>query len=153
MERTQLLRLSSMKSLGDEQNILALHDIVLTNGFHTLQFATVAQGRAIMEAVLASVPCFNTIAVISSDIGYGTYNLYANLVAHNCIDPITKKVDQENLTMFFVEQFHADFLWIELTPDLMMQPSFNDIQQKLYEFNCARYMPIVIMEYAGSLLR
>src|ERR1700721_494075 len=84
------------------QEVIDLKDRFLTTGFHYIKALTPQAGRMIMTTFLASLPCFNDIAVLTHDETElpATYtDLYTTLL-------FAQITTQETLAYFFAEQFN-----------------------------------------------
>ena len=129
-----------------EADIIELHNRFLTPGFHSLKVKNIEEGRSLVYTLLASLNCHHDIACLSMD--------RQRLKAYVC--DVYKALRQEgtigesSLFDFFLDQFACDFLWIEMTPELMACSWFADFEHMLYDFHLNQNVPVIMLSYESG---
>lgn len=128
-------------ALSDQQ-IIELHIRFLTNGFQHIQVPTVKEGRALMNTLLTSLDYYHSVACLTeSDL----------LLPANSVDLFSYLIEgryiPHNLEQFFLEYDDFDFLWIELTPNLLAQPWLEAFKSLLMAHKMQLKMPIICISY------
>lgn len=130
----------------NEEQIIDLHQALLTNGFHHMYANTIQEGRSILHVLLQSLGCHQDIACLTvenKNLPATTFDLYYYLFEGGYLDA----KHQTDLEDFFLNRFENDFLWIEATPQLTQQPWFFYFEQKLIELRINQQVPIMIISY------
>src|SRR3989338_7318967 len=99
-----------------ENDVLYLQDIFLTPGVHQIYVSSVSKGRTVITDVLASLRYYQNAACLSLaelQITNGVYDIVQTLVADDYL------VNSDSLTLFFLDSFYFDFLWIEESQALL----------------------------------
>ncbi len=132
--------------LADEQ-IIELHKILLTDGFHYIQVANVKEGRSTLGALLDSLAYYCDVGCLTLEtmpLPSNIFDLYYHLSQEGYLDSGKYSADLEK---FFLERFENDFLWIEATPELIKKPWYLYFEQKLLEFRIHEKIPIIVVSY------
>ncbi|MBN1549545.1 hypothetical protein JW872_02690 [Candidatus Babeliales bacterium] len=128
-----------------EQEILTLSDKFLTNGFHSIMVRDVFHGRELMKTFLGSFNYYNEVACLSvSSIPLG-----------NSIVSVLKELEAggwlsypyNDLSEFLCDHFYSDFLWIEVTNDLVTMPWYKVFRKQLKDLKFHESMPIMLVTY------
>lgn len=133
-------------TFSDEQ-IIALHETLMTPGFHSMRVNTVLQGRAILYTFLNSLHYYTDVACLTINtvpLKYTIFDLHHYLQEGGFLNPHA----HADLEEFFLEQFESDFLWIEACPALTQQAWYPYFEQKLIELKINKQIPIMILSYA-----
>lgn len=128
-----------------EEDILELNDLFLTNGMHYIVVDTVDAGRLLILTLLASLNCYHAIAALTLEplrLTINVHNVHRELIQNYMLH------DEQSVDSFFVEQFYFDFMWIEMSDDLVSASWFVDFEQKLFEYKLENHLPIVCIRYA-----
>lgn len=131
-------------ALSDQQ-IIDLHMRFLTHGFQHIQVPTIKEGRELMETLLSSLDYYHAVACLTgSDMQLpdNTQDLFSILVEGRYVP--------NNLAQFFLENNEFDFLWLELTPCLLIQPWLEDFKALLIDHKMHLKMPIMCISYDQS---
>jgi hypothetical protein len=131
-------------ALSDQQ-IIDLHMRFLTNGFQHIQVPTIKEGRELMQTLLSSLDYYHAVACLTgSDMQLpdGTQDLFSLLVEGRYVP--------NNLEPFFLEQDEFDFLWLELTPCLLIQPWLEEFKALSIDHKMHLKMPIMCISYDQS---
>jgi len=127
-----------------ESSILELQDTFLTNGFHHIKVKDIESGRSLISTFLDSLGLYHDVACLTA-------------AGHEFLDPLvthlhfgSKNIDEadKELEYFFIEHFYYDFLWIETSQELDVQPWYPLFKTKLNEFNVNHGAPIIFMSYS-----
>ncbi len=126
-----------------EADIIELHNRFITPGFHSLKVKNEKEGRALIQTVLASLNFHHSIScltVSSNQLESFTHNIYKTLNEFG-------QISEQTIFNYFLDEFESDFLWIEMSKDLMAQSWFADFELALHDFNMDQYVPIVLLSY------
>ena len=125
----------------NEQEILLLQDVFLTNGLHTVYAPTIATGRKRIDAFLQSLPMYTYTACVTTQeyttLPAQSIDVYALLQRTQC--------SEQDIEEFFINQAYFDCMWIEMSPDLLEKPWFEHFCKflKLY----SQKMPVIKVYY------
>lgn len=128
-------------TLSDQQ-IIELHVRFLTNGFQHIQVPSVQEGRELMSRLLQSLDYYHMISCLTeSDIQLpaDVHDLFTCLVENRYLP---NKLDQ-----FFLEYTDFDFIWLELTPNLLAQSWLEEFKSLLMDHHLHAKMPIMCISY------
>ncbi|MEX0671926.1 MAG: hypothetical protein WD068_01075 [Candidatus Babeliales bacterium] len=129
--------------LFSEADIIELHNRFITPGFHLLNVKSIIDGRALIYKLLTSLNCHHTIATVA--ITACSFEPFVT----NIIDALgaSEAITEQILFDYFLDEFDADFFWIEMTHELMAQSWFGVFEQMLYDFNLQQHIPIIMLSY------
>lgn len=142
LDHRSIIRLDIKKLLNyqlSEDEIIHLSDKFLTNGIHYVTVSSLHEGRSFIKKFLRSINYYQEITFLSSDIQTHPdefHNLYM----------ILNQLDEQQLTDFLCNNFYSDFLWIELTDDLIHSSWFDTFQRSITNLGFDKIMPIMLME-------
>ena len=128
-----------------EKDILILQELFWQAGEHYLKVTSVEEGRNLVLTFLNSLYYYKKIACLT--VIPGTLPLKAqNLLKLLKKEPFKEQhvFDTED---FLLNQFHFDFVWIEVTQEIMLTPWFKHFEQKVFEYKLAHNCPIIFMQY------
>lgn len=128
-----------------EQHIIELHVRFLTHGFQHIQVPSIKEGRELMATLLGSLDYYHAVACLTQHdepLPNGTQDMLTQLVEQRYLP--------NNLEQFFMDGSDFDFLWIELTPDLIAQPWFDEFKSLIIDHRIDRHMPIVCLSYQNN---
>lgn len=126
-----------------EQDILSWHDEFLTNGFHYITLDSVATGRIFVDTFLRSLNYYHDIGSLTlseQTLDSSVDDLYDILARFGYLQ-------QSNLINFFVDEWCYDFVWIEITDNLLHTPWFYEFTHLLNDFNISQTTPIFMITY------
>jgi len=131
-----------------ERDIIQLQDVFLTHGFHTITVASVDQGRSLISKFIQALNYYKHIACLTTlvmphDLDINVFNVFKVL---NSYGDITNQA----IFDFLLEYFYADFLVVEMSPELMMTPWFYNFEQQLLDFKIDTLMPIIYLSYSKT---
>jgi hypothetical protein len=129
--------------LADDQ-IIDLHKAMLTNGFHHMHVSSIQEGRAILHLLLDALDYYHDIACLSMNtlpLKPAIFDLHYYLQQGGYLDQKYK----DDLEDFFLQRFDHDFLWIELTEELINKPWFCYFEQKLIDLRIQERIPIMVV--------
>ena len=128
------------------EDILFLQDIFLTSGVHQIVVEDVRAGRKIVGKMLQSMNYYHEVAcltdIVEPPLKKSVINMY-NSLAHYCGDDDSYDEVEE----FFLEQYFADFMWIELSKGLLQIPIIENAMHALYDLDIIKHIPIVAISY------
>ncbi len=128
-----------------EHEILAVNDLLLSNGFHTITVKNVTVGRTIIDTFLILLNRYQQIYWLSNNtaVPHQVYDLYTCVKKAGCL----KEGSVEVFETYFYEEFYGDFLIIECTDRLMSESWYADFEQALYEMRMFDQIPVVQLMY------
>lgn len=115
-------------------DIIALHKAFLTPGYHYLRVSSCNEGRVLIKEVLSSMKYYQQIACLTLEkklLDDYIINLYEDI-----------SIQTNNVDEYFIEHFHYDFLWIELS-SVMAIKWMNDFYQALHDYHIDQTIPII----------
>ena len=128
-----------------EDDILYLQDIFLTNGMHAIKVPDVQSGRSIIYAVLQSLNFYQMVSCMTC---IGEPPLKTSVVdVYSLVSRAYHEAPYEEIESFFIEDFFSDFLWIELSQDLINTTTLVHSFHALYSLDMFRRMPIIALSY------
>lgn len=132
--------LRMIKEPFSENDVLYLQDLFLTPGVHQITVDNFSKVRVMINKVLKSLHYHQKAACLS----------FVDLCLESEICDIAQLliaddylVSKDRLTLFFLDQFYFDFLWIEETPELLGSRWYEQFKQHLNDFNFNRSVPII----------
>ena len=151
MENNAILRFSAAvptTTVGlsaAEQEILTLSDKFLTNGFHSIMVKDVFHGRELMKTFLGSFNYYNEVSCLTMNsipLGNSVVSVHKELEAGGWLNyPYT------DLSEFLCDHFYSDFLWIEITNDLIVMPWYKAFRKQLKDLKFQEAMPLMLVTY------
>ncbi len=126
-----------------EADIIELHNRFLTTGFHSLKVKNIHEGRSLVYTLLASLNYHHNIAALSIEsqkLESFVHDIYKALDGYS-------PINEQSIFDYFLDEFNCDFLWIEMSKDLMSQVWFADFEHMLYDFHLNQHVPIVMLSY------
>ena len=129
-----------IKKPFSESDVLYLQDIFLTPGVHQINVDSVAKGRTIISDVLGSLHYHQKAGCLSLDdtvLENGVCDIVKTLIKDDYL------VNSDNLTLFFLDRFYFDFLWIEESANLADSIWYEQFKQHLVDFNFNKSVPII----------
>lgn len=136
--------------LFSEQDIIALHKLFLTVGVHSITVASVRQGRSLVKTFLESLNCYHNLAMVTLEnipLLFPVLDVYRGLLEKGYVNPISS-IKHSALDQFFVDDFFADFMWIESSQELLSSDWFIEFKQKLVNLNIDKHIPIIMVRYS-----
>lgn len=123
-----------------ESDVLYLHNLFLTPGKHTIHVDNINQGRLIIRNLLDSLQYYQKVACLSlqdAPLPNGVVDILATLVAEDYL------VNTDQLTLFFLDHFYYDFVWIEETNDLIESVWYKQFERHILNFKLDSIVPII----------
>lgn len=128
-----------------EDDILYLQDIFLTNGMHAISVPDVKTGRSIMYSMLQSLNYYHMAACMART---QTLPLDASITdIYSQLSCAAHETCYEEVERFYIEEFFGDFLWIELSPQLVDAQLLAHSFHALNVLEMCRRIPIVTLSY------
>ncbi len=127
-------------------DILYLQEIFLLSGLHHLLVPDLVKGRIIVTQLLQALNYYNDIACLTHIVNPPLKNNVTNIgdsLAHYCgNDSSSEKIEE-----FFLENYYADFIWIEFPQDLRENPFIMQALRTMLDLEIVRRTPIVAFSY------
>ena len=127
-------------------DILFLQDVFLTGGIHHIIVPDVISGRKIVDSFLQSLNCHHEVSCLTvteiPPIQGPTLNICSSLASYCGQDDSYEHVEE-----FFLEQYFADFMWIENLKDLLHIPLVARAIQAMHDLDIVQNIPVVAISY------
>lgn len=134
----------SSQGTFSEDEVIAVNDLLLTNGYHTIVVKNITIGRAIIHMFLSLLKRYKHISWLSAEDTYDN-NVYALLQQQQHDEDKADLIDM--YTRFIYEEFHGDCLIIECTNQLKIEIWYPYFKQALYDTHVGNHIPIVQLVY------
>lgn len=122
-----------------DNDILDLHEICMTVGFHYINTKTVAHGRFLLESTIGSLRYYRKAALLS------TVALESDSFFFPIYDVLTTTISDEDLDTYLIH-FDADILCIENTK-MLGELAWLRFIHGLQEYKYAQKIPILMISY------
>jgi len=130
-----------VKKPFSENDILYLHNAFTTPGIHPISVCSVNIGRKVITQVLDSLKWYQDVAYLAAD------STVLSIRATQIIDILKKPVTYLEITQFFIDDFYYDFLWIELTQELLETDWISFFEEQLVQLHIEKMIPIIVVSY------
>lgn len=130
------------RDLFSEYDILALNDLLLSNGMHTIKVQNNLIGRKILDMFLTLLNYYEHIYWLSAHHRQdkaGLYDLYDALKQYGCCESSSLELYEA----YFYGEFHGDCLIIEHDDQLVKEKWYTDVLQALCQSHICDRMPVV----------
>lgn len=145
-----VIRPRQIDSALPADDILFLQDIFLTNGLHHIGVSDLVSGRMIVSRLLRSMNYHHELACLTNSwdppLKKTVLDIYNSLV-----DYCGQDASYDEIEEFFLEQYCADFMWVEISKDLLHIPMAGYALQAVYKLEIAHHIPIVAVSYQNEL--
>ncbi len=128
-----------------EHEILAVNDLLLSNGLHTITVKNLTVGRTIIDTFLTLLNHYQQVYWLSNNtaVPHQVCDLYTCMKKACCL----KSGSVGAFESYFYEEFYGDFLIIECTDRLMSEHWYACFEQALYETRMFDQIPVVQLMY------
>ncbi|MCA9769929.1 hypothetical protein KC460_01005 [Candidatus Dependentiae bacterium] len=129
-----------------EEDIIKIQHIFMSCGVHHVKIKNITAGREIIAKFLNALNCYCEVGCLTMEkdqLFDNVWDMYYHLIGGGYIQ-CNQLVKREQ---FFVDEFYADFLWVEATDKLMLQSWFVMIQKALVDLHIDQYVPIIFLSY------
>ncbi|MBV8661039.1 MAG: hypothetical protein JO129_02755 [Candidatus Dependentiae bacterium] len=130
-----------------EQDVLALQEIFISCGVHTIKTKNVLDGRQIIQTILNSLNYYHNVGCITDTFLHQLPITVCDIISHIKLQKIQKNNLLIDLEEFFAEHPCFDFIWIEFTEDIKNQLSLDEIQKIFTMYHAEERMSVLIMTY------
>lgn len=123
-----------------ENEVLYLQNIFLTPGVHQIKVESIVGGRNMIDKFLTSLHYHQKAACLSlcdTPLPMHVTDMVHILLMDDYL------VDADSLTLFFLNNFYFDFLWIEETQALLDSLWYEQFKQHLSDFKFDQTIPII----------
>lgn len=129
-----------------EDDILFLQDIFLKTGFHHIRVADILSGRTIMYKLLESIHYYHEITCLTGNLQIPLKRRINNLyqALEKCCG---SHATYESIEEYFLENYYADFLWIELSEELFKKSIATCALSIMHQLGMADNIPIISISY------
>lgn len=133
-----------------EQSIIALQNSFLTPGLHCITVSNVQHGRDLLKVCLDSLGRYTDIGLVSHSAQTGPSHytdLYTQMSQVGALS-----LEEGMLEDYMLSSFQSDFLILEYTQELMVQPWFGKFEQLLSDYSITNSIPVVMFLYEEQTL-
>ncbi len=125
-------------------DMLNLHFMFMKPEQHVLHTRDIEMGRSIILQILNSLNYYQNIGSLtrSSIKNKGTLDIFAMIQKHAQVYGLKQAINQ-----FFIENIQLDFVWIELTKELVVQMGQSNIDYFVSIMTQHQSMPVIIFHY------
>lgn len=123
-----------------ENDVLHLQNIFLTPGVHEVYVLDLAKARKKMDRFLKALQYHHKAACVSLQPLYLSDDI-ADIVQILLTDD--HLISSNSLTLFFLDHFYFDFLWIEESEELLSCVWYEQFKQHLEDFNFNKSISII----------
>lgn len=124
--------------------VMTLHSIFMNPTYSNLLVSDISSGRIIIQKILKSLNYYHNIGNLS--VTSYTQNFITNI-----FQIIQKNAQvhglQYAINQFFIEYTQLDFIWIELTEDLVVQFGQSNVDYFIKIMTQHQAMPVIIVQY------
>lgn len=126
-----------------EQEIIAINDMLLSNGIHTIALKNEQIGRKIVDTFLSLLNCYQQIYWLSYNrtTPAGTINLYHLLLQEGCLK------DVQLLEELLETYFYPACLVIELSHELEKQSWYKKFYSMLEKSTLLDNIPVIKLSF------
>lgn len=126
-----------------EQEIIAVNDILLSNGLHTVTLKNKTVGCKIIDTFLSLLNCYENIywLGLKGSTPAGTINVYELLWHQGCFQ------DHAALQELMATQFYPSCLVIEVSDALESQVWYKEFYLSLQENHLLENIPVIRLEF------
>lgn len=128
-----------------ESEIIELHNILLTPTQHTIYTNSVTNGRALINTMLHSLSYYHFVGCLTTDMPSHddkVIDIYSIIRKNAQVYGLWYAID-----LFFINYNYIDFIWVELTDDLLVQMGLKYVTQMCQLLTKHRSIPVVILNY------
>lgn len=130
-----------------EHDVLALQEIFISCGVHTIKTKNVIDGRRIIQTILNSLNYYQNVGCIVDAFLHTLPITVCDIISHIKSQKIQKNNLLIDLEEFFTEHPTFDFVWIELTQNIKNELSLEDIKKIFTMYHAEERMSVLIMTY------
>lgn len=124
--------------------VMTLHSIFMNPTYSNIQVTDILSGRIIIQKILYSLNYYHAIGCLS--LTNGTQDFIVNI-----FQIIQKNAQvyglQYAINQFFIEYTQLDFIWIEVTENLITQFGQSNIDYFVKIMTQHQAMPVIIVQY------
>ncbi len=126
-----------------ENEIIAVNDMLLSNGLHEITVRNKKIGREIIDVFLSLLNRYQRVYWLSSDgsVPAGTINLYAQLKQFDALH------NPSQMHEYMCTQFDPSFLVIECTSILKNEHWYEQFHMTLHEGHLFDHIPVVHVSF------
>lgn len=123
-----------------EYEALCLQELLVAPGEHQIKVESILQGRQIMSDLMSAISYYQNPACLSLEsiaIHPNVFDIVKTLIVDDYL------INPECLSLFFLDRFYFDFLWIVETQSLLDSLWYEQFKSYLVEFSFQKTIPIV----------
>lgn len=125
-------------------DLINLHSIFMKTDKHVVHTRDIAMGRAIVQKILNSLNYYQNIGCLTPI-----------RITDGAVVPIFTVIQKyaqvyglkQAINQFFIEYIQLDFIWIELTQDLVVQMGQSNIEYFISIMTEHHAVPVIIFHY------
>ncbi|MFA5999034.1 MAG: hypothetical protein WC747_03395 [Candidatus Babeliales bacterium] len=125
--------------------IIKIQNIFMTPGLHHISTKNSMSGRVLISTILKSLQYYNFIGCLTTSqilLDHDIANMYELYL--ECNQMFENNCELEDL---FIDYFHFDFVYIELSEDLLTNFSIKKLQNLCEALTARQSIPVVMVSY------
>jgi hypothetical protein len=125
-----------------EDDILTMHELLLTPGIHYIGVTDINAGRVAMKTFLDALRYYHKIGFLTlapDTIPYGVEDMVQELAEHGLLK------NRSLMGSYFATEFDYDCIWIESDKKLLHEPWIQAFFNELHNFQTI--IPIIVSIY------
>ena len=127
-----------ISQVSSEQNILHINMLLTTPGIHSLKI-----NGEFTDARIMIIDHLKAILLIKNPAYVAVESAHAPGI-ENVLPLIKNSIDQESYDSFFYT-FNHDFLWVEITDELIKSDWFLSFYQSLIDYKISDNIPVIFI--------
>ncbi|MCX5923178.1 MAG: hypothetical protein NTU89_01280 [Candidatus Dependentiae bacterium] len=125
--------------------IIELQNIFMTPRIHKITVKNITSGRSLINTFLNSLNYYHNVGCLTAIpicLDLQTVDMYQLIQEYTQSFEIDRAIED-----FFVEHSYFDFVWIEMTKDLLDQFSLQDIKRMCEILTVNESIPVIMIHY------
>lgn len=135
-----------------ESDLLALQELFLRPGIHTLPIDSLPSARHLVCRMVHSLGCYSepsyltlTLDGLSEPLD-DSFSLVYDVLSSLSDGP---SIVPDDIDDYLLQEFFSDICCIEETPSLRATEWYDHFKQRLYDFDIASRIPVIVIPVSG----
>ena len=128
-----------------ENNLFTIQEQFLSPGMHCIDVENHEQDRRLLRLGLDSLNMYSDVGMLTmspTKIPHKYRDLYEEMDAWDALT-----LNNGMLEEYLLSSFQSDFLVLEYTQELIVQPWYGRFEQLLYEYSISTSIPVIMFIY------
>lgn len=125
-------------------DVIYLHSIFMKPDKHFVHTRDVSTGRVVVQKILGSLNYYHNVGCLTRQglASRATLDIFSIIQKYAQVYGLRQAINQ-----FFIEYIQLDFIWIELTDELVVQMGQSNIDYFISIMTEHHAMPVIIFNY------